>query len=77
MNVIVRCVCGFLLWIAGFAGQAPATYIGAGALESTTPQHQSTANEYAFGDTRFNLGNRTHTELLTRGNLRIIAVELK
>jgi hypothetical protein len=53
------------------------TYIGAGALKSTTPEGQVQTNEYGFGDTRFNLGNRTHTELLTRGNLRIIAMELK
>jgi hypothetical protein len=53
------------------------TYIGAGALRSTTPDGQSQTNEYAFGDSRFNLGNRTHTELLTRGELRIIAMELK
>jgi len=53
------------------------TYIGAGALKSTAADGQAQTNEYGFGDTRFNLGNRTHTELLTRGNLRIIAMELK
>ena len=53
------------------------TYIGDGALRSSPPEGQGQTNEYVFGDTRFNLANRTHSELLTRGNLRIIAMELK
>lgn len=52
-------------------------YLSGGTLRSTTPEGQVTNNEYASGATRFNKGNRTHTELLEKGNIRIIATELK
>ena len=42
-----------------------------------SPSRIARRNGYAFGDSRFNPGNRTHTELLTREQLRIIAMELK
>jgi len=53
------------------------TYMADGALKSTTPDGQSQVNENTFGLTRFNLGNRIHTEQLVRGQSRVIAVELK
>ncbi|MDP9091161.1 MAG: hypothetical protein M3O26_20795 [Pseudomonadota bacterium] len=48
-----------------------------GALQSTTPDGKSVVSENQFGDIRFNRGNRTHTELLLRGNARAVIVELK
>lgn len=53
------------------------TYMADGALKSTTPDGQSQINENTFGLTRFNAGNRIHTEQLVRGQSRVIAVELK
>lgn len=53
------------------------TYMADGALKSTTADGQSQVNENTFGLTKFNAGNRTHTEQLVRGKARVIAVELK
>ncbi len=53
------------------------TYLADGALTSTTPEGQSQVNDNAFGLTKFNARNRIHTELLVRGQARVIAVELK
>ncbi len=47
------------------------------ALKSTTPEGKSTVNEYKFADTRFNRGNRTHTELLVRDTGSAVMTELK
>jgi hypothetical protein len=48
-----------------------------GALQSTTPDGKSLANEYKFGDIRFNRRDRTHTELLVRGHEHAVITELK
>lgn len=53
------------------------TYLEDGTLKSTTPDGQVVMNPYKFGDARFNLGNRTHTETLAEGKQRAIIVELK
>ena len=38
---------------------------------------KASANGRANGVTRFNPGNRLHTETLVRGHCRVIVVELK
>jgi hypothetical protein len=48
-----------------------------GDLKSTTPDGKATVNSYKFGDVRFNLRDRVHTETLTRGNQHAIITELK
>ena len=53
------------------------TYVADGALKSTTPDGQSTVNEFSVGTVRFNTRNRVHTEVLTRGSGRAIITELK
>ena len=53
------------------------TYVENGALKSTTPDGQSTANEFAFGTVRFNPRDRAHTEVLTTAKARAIITELK
>ncbi len=47
------------------------------ALKSTTPDGNSKVNEYKFGTVRFNLGNRTHTELLVKDTGSAVMTELK
>jgi hypothetical protein len=47
------------------------------ALKSTTPDGKSTINEYSAFQTKFNLRDRTHSELLTRGTGSAIMTELK
>jgi hypothetical protein len=47
------------------------------ALKSTTPDGQSTINEYKDGQVKFNLRDRTHTELLIRGTGSAVMTELK
>jgi hypothetical protein len=47
------------------------------ALTSTTPDGKKTVNEYKDGEVRFNLRNRTHTELLVRGGGSAVMTELK
>jgi hypothetical protein len=53
------------------------TYVETGALKSTTADGQSTANEFKFGDVRFNRRDRVHTELLVSAKARAIITELK
>jgi hypothetical protein len=48
-----------------------------GALQSTTPDGQSTVNEIKFGDIRFNRRERTHAESLIRGAGHAVITELK
>lgn len=48
-----------------------------GDLRSTTPDGQSTVNQYTAGTVRFNTRNRTHAETLIKGKLRAIITELK
>ncbi|HEY0800324.1 MAG TPA: hypothetical protein VGD54_05735 [Steroidobacteraceae bacterium] len=48
-----------------------------GALQSTTADGKSVLNEHKFGDIRFNKRDRTHTELLVRGQARAVITELK
>jgi len=52
-------------------------YLGTGTLRSTTPDGKATDNQWKPGDTRFNLGNRIHTETLIEGELRAVITELK
>ena len=47
------------------------------ALTSTTPDGKKVLNEYKAGETRFNLRDRTHTELLARGTGSAVMMELK
>jgi hypothetical protein len=48
-----------------------------GSLQSATPDGKSVANEYKFGDIRFNRRDRTHTELLLGGQEHAVITELK
>jgi quercetin dioxygenase-like cupin family protein len=52
-------------------------YVADGALKSTTPDGQSTTNDFTAGTVRFNRANRVHTEVLTQGSARAIITELK
>jgi quercetin dioxygenase-like cupin family protein len=52
-------------------------YVEDGALKSTTPDGQSTVNEFKAGTTRFNPRNRVHTEVMTSPRARAIITELK
>ena len=52
-------------------------YVEDGALKSTTPDGQSTVNDFKVGTTRFNTRNRVHTELMTSPKARAIITELK
>jgi hypothetical protein len=52
-------------------------YEATGALQSTTPDGKSVVNENKFGDIRFNRRDRTHTELLLRGQGHAVITELK
>jgi hypothetical protein len=52
-------------------------YLENGALRSTEPNGQAVINEHYFGFTKFNSGNRVHTEELVKGMARAIIVELK
>lgn len=47
------------------------------ALKSTTPDGKSVVNEYKDGQVKFNLRDRTHTELLVRGTGSAVMTELK
>ena len=53
------------------------TYVETGALKSTTPDGQSSANEFSFGTVRYNARDRVHTEVLTTAKARAIITELK
>ena len=48
-----------------------------GDLKSTTPDGQAVVNPYTSGTVRFNLRDRTHTEMLVRGKQHAIITELK
>jgi hypothetical protein len=52
-------------------------FLGDGALASTAPDGKLTVTPHANGVTRFNPGNRLHTETLVGGQCRVIVVELK
>ncbi len=52
-------------------------YLGNGELTSTTPDGKKTVNSYVFGQSKFNARDRSHSELLTKGSQRVIAIELK
>jgi hypothetical protein len=52
-------------------------FLNDGDLTSTTPDGKATLNQYKPGNVRFNLGGRTHTETLVRGQQRAIITELK
>ena len=53
------------------------TYLENGDLKSTTPDAQITVNKYKFGDVRFNLRDRVHTETLVDGKQHAIITEFK
>ena len=48
-----------------------------GAIKATTPDGKSAVSEIKFGDVRFNLRGRTHTEILAHGEARAVITELK
>lgn len=52
-------------------------YEATGALQSTTLDGKNTVNENKFGDIRFNKRDRTHTEVLLRGQAHAVITELK
>ncbi|HXP67009.1 MAG TPA: hypothetical protein VN815_16145 [Steroidobacteraceae bacterium] len=52
-------------------------YEATGALQSTTPDGKATVNDNKFGDIRFNRRDRSHTELLVRGEGHAVITELK
>ena len=52
-------------------------YLDNGDLSSTTPDGKTTVNSYVFGQAKFNTRDRAHSELLTKGSQRVIAIELK
>jgi hypothetical protein len=52
-------------------------YLDNGDLSSTTPDSKITVNSYVFGQAKFNPRDRTHSELLSKGSQRVIAIELK
>jgi hypothetical protein len=47
------------------------------ALKSTAPDGKTVVNEYKSGQIKYNLRDRTHSELLTRGTGSAVMVELK
>jgi hypothetical protein len=47
------------------------------ALTSTSPDGKKVVNEYKDGQVKFNLRDRTHTELLVRGTGSAVMTELK
>lgn len=53
------------------------SYLEDGDLTSITPDGKIVVNPYKFGMIRFNYGNRSHKEVLTKGTQRAIIVELK
>jgi hypothetical protein len=48
-----------------------------GALSSTTQDGKVVVNEYKDGDVRFNKRDRSHSELLVKGQMRAVITELK
>jgi hypothetical protein len=48
-----------------------------GALSSITQDGKSVVNEYKDGDIRFNKRDRSHSELLVKGQMRAVITELK
>jgi hypothetical protein len=48
-----------------------------GALSSTTQDGKVVVNEYKDGDIRFNKRDRSHSELLVKGQMRAVITELK
>jgi hypothetical protein len=56
---------------------ALAVFESDGALQSTTPDGKTAAANIKFGDLRFNLRDRTHSEMLLSGHAHAVIVELK
>ena len=52
-------------------------YLDDGSLKSTTPDGKSVQNDYTYGLAKFNARERTHTELLVKGQQHAIMTELK
>jgi len=53
------------------------TYLENGDLTSMTPDGKKVVNPYTSGAVRFNPGNRSHQEALTKGSQRAIIMEFK
>jgi len=53
------------------------TYLGNGAVASTTPDGKKTVNRRKAGDIVFNVANRSHSEELVEGEQSGIMMELK
>jgi len=54
-----------------------AWFLEDGDLQSTTPDGQSTVNQYTSGTIKFNARNRTHMETLIKGKEHAILTQLK
>jgi hypothetical protein len=52
-------------------------YLDDGSLKSTTADGKSVVNDYTYGLAKFNARERTHTELLVKGQQHAIMTELK
>jgi hypothetical protein len=52
-------------------------YRDGGTLDSVTPDGKHAVTPHHFGEIRFNMGNRSHYELLTQGAQSAIMMELK
>ena len=52
-------------------------YLEDTALTSTKPNGEKTLNEYKAFDIRFNKRDRSHSELLVKGEMRAVITELK
>ena len=48
-----------------------------GDLSSTAPDGKSPVNQYTAGSVKFNARDRTHAEMLVKGQQRAIITELK
>ncbi len=48
-----------------------------GAIKATTPDGESAVSEIKFGEVRFNLRGRSHTEILAHGEAHAVITELK
>jgi hypothetical protein len=52
-------------------------YLEDGSLKSTTPDGQSTVNDYTAGTIRWNARDRVHTEELVKGKQHALITEIK
>jgi hypothetical protein len=52
-------------------------YEESGSLKSTSPDGKTSVTEFKSGEVRFNVGNRSHREILADGKAHAIITELK